>query len=233
MGIRKNQNQLSAAEWQALIGVMGQIHGVGEAAPRYSDFVKLHVRAMDMNDHEAMTWHVHTMGKTMPGTNFLSWHRYLLVRMERRLQQINTNIALPYWDATADRTIPAPMQDPALLSGWGINRGTWNPSELASAQEETDVLQTPTFRLFQSNLEAGIHNGVHRAVGGDMAGPASPSDPLFFLHHANIDRLWALWQIDHKGLGPPNLNDTLQPPPLFDVTVGAVQDIGALGYSYS
>jgi tyrosinase len=22
----------------------------------------------------------------------------------------------------------------------------------------------------------------------------SPNDPLFFLHHANLDQLWALWQ---------------------------------------
>lgn len=23
---------------------------------------------------------------------------------------------------------------------------------------------------------------------------ASPGDPIFFLHHAQIDRVWALWQ---------------------------------------
>jgi len=232
MGVRKNQKQLSTAEWHTLLGAMGQIHSVGTPPPRYADFVKVHVRAMDMNDHAAMAWHVHTMSKTMPGTNFLAWHRYLLVRMERRLQQIDPAVVVPYWDATVDRTIPAAMQDPALISGWSITRGTWDPSQLATPQEETHILQTPTFRLFQSNLENGIHNGVHRAVGGDMAGSASPSDPLFFLHHANIDRLWATWQAGHHGLGPSNMNDMLQPPPLFDARVSAVQDIAALGYSY-
>ena len=23
--------------------------------------------------------------------------------------------------------------------------------------------------------------------------PVSPSDPIFYFHHANIDRFWALW----------------------------------------
>jgi len=27
----------------------------------------------------------------------------------------------------------------------------------------------------------------------------SPNDPIFFLHHANVDRLWAQWQLTHPG----------------------------------
>jgi hypothetical protein len=29
---------------------------------------------------------------------------------------------------------------------------------------------------------------------GNMAVMTSPDDPLFFLHHANVDRMWAIWQ---------------------------------------
>ena len=29
---------------------------------------------------------------------------------------------------------------------------------------------------------------------------SSPSDPLFWLHHATIDRLWAKWQKQHPGV---------------------------------
>src|SRR6266571_1110573 len=43
---------------------------------------------------------------------------------------------------------------------------------------------------------------VHSAVGGDMETGSSPSDPLFWLHHANIDRLWAKWQKQHPGVKP-------------------------------
>ena len=231
MGARKNQSKLTATEWQTLITAMEAIHRIGVPAPTYMDFVKVHVRAMTPSDHEGMSWHVHSMNG-MDGYNFVSWHRYFLIRMERRLQQVNPSITIPYWDATNDRAIPAALNDPALLSRWGVTRGIWNPGQLATPQEEAHILQVPTFRLFQRTLEGHIHGGVHNAVGGDMAGSASPSDPLFFLHHANIDRLWATWQTEHHGLGPSNMTDPLKPPPLFDVTVAQVQDITALAYSY-
>lgn len=41
---------------------------------------------------------------------------------------------------------------------------------------------------------SAMHNGVHVWVGGQMQTASSPNDPLFFLHHANVDRLWYLWQ---------------------------------------
>ena len=60
---------------------------------------------------------------------------------------------------------------------------------------------------------------MHIWVGGDMGPGTSPNDPVFFLHHCNVDRFWALWQHAHPGLGylpaaggPPghNLNDVMQ-----------------------
>ncbi len=47
---------------------------------------------------------------------------------------------------------------------------------------------------FRRDLEIPLHNSVHRFVGGDMMSSASPNDPVFFLHHCNIDRIWAAWQ---------------------------------------
>ena len=38
------------------------------------------------------------------------------------------------------------------------------------------------------------HNAGHRFVGGHMSGGFSPNDPVFWMHHANVDRLWARWQ---------------------------------------
>ncbi|KAL2824308.1 hypothetical protein BDW59DRAFT_162646 [Aspergillus cavernicola] len=48
------------------------------------------------------------------------------------------------------------------------------------------------------NLEY-IHNNIHGWVGGDFNGhmsqiPVATFDPLFWLHHCNIDRIFALWQ---------------------------------------
>jgi tyrosinase len=41
------------------------------------------------------------------------------------------------------------------------------------------------------------HNRVHRWVGGQMLGAASPNDPVFWLHHAFLDLLWDRWQQKH------------------------------------
>ena len=45
-----------------------------------------------------------------------------------------------------------------------------------------------------------MHNQVHVWVGGSMVPPSSPNDPVFFLHHANTDRLWSIWQAANPDL---------------------------------
>jgi Common central domain of tyrosinase len=42
-------------------------------------------------------------------------------------------------------------------------------------------------------LEQQPHNNVHVTIGGIMMSAASPLDPIFWLHHANVDRLWSRW----------------------------------------
>lgn len=74
-------------------------------------------------------------------------------------------------------------------------------------------------------LEGSPHNKVHNNTGGivyserggqcDLANPAniggimqaflSPADPLFFLHHSNIDRLWTAWAQKQQAAGRPTL----------------------------
>jgi tyrosinase len=44
-------------------------------------------------------------------------------------------------------------------------------------------------------LERAPHNAVHSAIGGFMGDPDTAAlDPIFWLHHANIDRLWEVWR---------------------------------------
>jgi tyrosinase len=45
----------------------------------------------------------------------------------------------------------------------------------------------------QGTLESNPHNNVHNFVGGIMAGAGSSRDPIFMMHHCNIDRIWWLW----------------------------------------
>jgi tyrosinase len=47
---------------------------------------------------------------------------------------------------------------------------------------------------FPGMLEQTPHNDVHSEVGGDMGGfDTAGLDPVFWMHHANIDRLWVVW----------------------------------------
>lgn len=58
-----------------------------------------------------------------------------------------------------------------------------------------------------SNSLEGIHNTIHTTAGGPGAGgvsgghmtylPLASFDPLFWIHHCNVDRLFALWQTIH------------------------------------
>ena len=41
-----------------------------------------------------------------------------------------------------------------------------------------------------------LHNRVHVWVGGDMSPSTSPNDPVFYLNHCNIDRMWERWLTD-------------------------------------
>jgi Common central domain of tyrosinase len=136
------------------------------------------------------------------------------------------------WDAIEDREIPPPLTGAALLSSWSITRH-WDASQLASPADVALVVQLGSFTTFQRTLEGAVHAGVHNAVGGNMATASSPADPLFWLHHANLDRLWARWQSTHPGKNPSNTAEVLKPSPLFGVKVSAVLDIAVLGYAYA
>jgi tyrosinase len=53
-------------------------------------------------------------------------------------------------------------------------------------------------------LESTPHNAVHGGVGGWMNDPnLSARDPIFYLHHANIDRLWKRWLAQGGGRQDP------------------------------
>ena len=94
--------------------------------------------------------------------------------------------------------------------GTGLSRGsierTWPPREpLLSALVEFGADQNSSadphpLWTFWMILEQGstqlpqTHNAGHRFIGGHMGGAFSPNDPIFWLHHANVDRLWDSWQ---------------------------------------
>lgn len=89
-----------------------------------------------------------------------------------------------------------------------------------------------------------LHNRVHVWVGGNMLLMTSPDDPVFFLHHCFIDKVWADWQEVQKTNNPDggphyaplqggpaghNIDDDIRPG---SHTIRQVLDITALGYTY-
>jgi tyrosinase len=55
-------------------------------------------------------------------------------------------------------------------------------------------------------LEASPHNLVHKTIGldGDLGSPKTAArDPVFWVHHANIDRMWVKWTDPARDRIPP------------------------------
>ncbi|KAL2067816.1 hypothetical protein VTL71DRAFT_15912 [Oculimacula yallundae] len=56
------------------------------------------------------------------------------------------------------------------------------------------VLKQPTYEKFNKELEDGPHNALPRTIRGDFMRVTVPNDPIFFIHHVQLDRLWWQWQ---------------------------------------
>jgi hypothetical protein len=95
-------------------------------------------------------------------------------------------------------------------------------------------------------LESEPHDNVHGNIGGFMGAFMSPVDPIFFMHHANLDRLWMVWAARQKKAGRspfPKTNLSAWKNEAFDffvntagktvpTTAGTVIDDATLDYSY-
>jgi tyrosinase len=61
--------------------------------------------------------------------------------------------------------------------------------------------------------------------------PFAPTDPIFWMHHAEIDRIWAEWQSAHPGQNPSLAGTAAIMDPWSETEVDT-RDISALGYAY-
>ena len=114
---------------------------------------------------------------------------------------------------------------PALQVGGApvLRRGsptdTWPPTSAAVAAVENLNRTFPgvnAYWVFWREFEAGarMHNSGHNIVGGYMANPVfSPNDPLFWIHHSFIDRVWSRWQAKRLADQPGSTLKTHYPPP--------------------
>jgi tyrosinase len=96
-----------------------------------------------------------------------------------------------------------------------------------------DLYGMDHFTQFSEGLRSVWHNGIHGFVGGEMGDPnLAAYDPIFYPHHCNIDRIWAIWQTQNGVENiPSHIKDVVLIP--FGMTVRQVLDINALGYEYA
>jgi tyrosinase len=140
------------------------------------------------------------------GTMFWAWHRMYLYWFERIVRHHSgvPNWALPYWDygwettlsSATRRQIPAPLRDTTSTLYDGTRNAALNSGgSLSAGTTATAAGFIPTgYFTAQSSFQGTPHNVVHTAVNGDMGSFATAGlDPLFWLHHCEIDRLWNLW----------------------------------------
>jgi tyrosinase len=150
---------------------------------------------------------------------FLPWHRAYLAWFEATIRELTGEDGwrLPYWDYTvpgdaADRALPVEFSvQTRTVDGQAVANALFAPNRLGAIRvEDVDIvkaLSEPRFvRSFlpgfggadpdtrTGRVESLPHNFVHNDIGGLMSSTATAGrDPIFWLHHCNIDRLWAIW----------------------------------------
>lgn len=165
---------------------------------------------------------------------FLPWHRAYMMMYENAARTLtgNDDFAIPYWDWTEQRTMPEAFADPMYKGKanplYVPNRNRIDlPDSLVGPKVMQEIYSETVFEVFgtsrnpdqddldpkwvvrgggvQGTLEATPHNNIHNDIGVYMPTAGSPRDPIFMMHHGNIDRIWANW----NALGRQNSDDPL------------------------
>ena len=154
-------------------------------------------------------------------------------RYELALQEQNPNVMLPYWDSSLDQEMKDPTDsviwtseflgdgrgsiDSGPFADWKYNdkkitRSIGTFGRLMNKKRIDKLVRTDRGQSYFVSALEQQHNVVHVWVGGNMLNIfRSPSDPAFFMHHANIDCIWEEYRIRQIDNG----NDpTRYPPPV-------------------
>jgi len=188
---------------------------------------------------------------------FLPWHRAYLAVFERALERLVPKLPLAYWpwtdEDTFGRGVPGRLRTVAYTDK---DQGVWlnalyrapidflgHECYTERAPGKPSTLEPLVHRVHGvsslsrfEDFSAGLQNasiGFRAWVGGHLADNDFASyDPIFWFHHANLDRLWARWQRSNPESTMPEslLAITLEP---FSVTVEDVIHVDRLGYTYA
>jgi hypothetical protein len=201
MSCRRDYRDLTAAERARFVSALFHVKALG-VVDAFAD------------EHQMHFSHGHN------NSGFLPWHREFIRPFEAELQTYDPRVRLPYWNSPADNATGSALWANDFLgqfdAAWALGRSLGGGS-IPSAGAVDDALDQATYDAFWPDLETNVHNSPHGWVGGQMGGGRSPGDPVFFLHHAWVDMLFAQWQArnptapyiaDSAG---PGLNEHIHP----------------------
>lgn len=203
---RKEIRDLTARELSNLISALQGLYR--------SDSIKRLSR-----EHDKMSGKVH-------GTPaFYPWHRHFLMTFQNELFKHNPDAVMPYWDWTKDSQEPhkSVVLGDTMMGGNGdsrsgglVVRGPFNMTRLwyprqhmlkrkydgnATISAFANAIDIETFLAYKfarfAYMLEYVHGFIHVGIGGDVATMHSPNDPVFFLHHFYVDKLWNQWQQAH------------------------------------
>jgi len=209
------------------------------------------------------TWNTCQAHGGRPLQYFLPWHRMYAYFLERIVAKAtnDADFALPYWDYMdpPQRPIPADFRAalPNPLFRQDRNDGSNNTANVNGGQPIDQGRPAGTLSVaclaqgeylaygvqpgFNSAVNQNPHNVVHGLIGNSLgmgSVPWAANDPIFWMHHCNIDRLWASWNM--AGRANPIAPDWADQQFVFAdencqrvlVTVKDFAAIGPLGYTY-
>ncbi|HZH44164.1 MAG TPA: tyrosinase family protein [Lysobacter sp.] len=165
------------------------------------------------------TWNTCQSHSGQNPNHFMPWHRMFVYYFERIIRHVSgrADFTLPYWDYTSDDPTKrgiVPLQfrlasDPIWKylyrssrttlanTGQPIHKyQTTDVMDISDAMAKTHYSTVNSVMGFCRAIDSGIHGRIHVLVGTSKnmgAVPYAGNDPLFWVHHSNIDRMWASW----------------------------------------
>jgi tyrosinase len=247
--VRKDVEALTAAERDRFLSAFGTLNGQGTG--RFSQFRDMHTRVSAAQAHGEqgfLPWHrayLLDLERELQAVDARVTLPYW--RFDRPAPKLFTPdfIGLPNRSGTVQFVPGHPFQAWTTDGTLGISRTMLFQAANAPAglrtEQQTIAFGAGIFDQFskiaflsngnvapaRSGIEINPHGDAHTSFAGYISSvPTAAKDPLFFLLHANVDRLWAKWQWFYKrtsdadqnaypqgGGKPPghNVGDTMWP----------------------
>lgn len=225
--LRKDANTLLPRERDRFLEALALLNAGGSGL--YQDFRDMHVDAANAEEHGGphfLPWHrtylldlERELQAIDPAVSLHYW----------RFDEPAPNVfSSDFMGATLQVPLFAPASDVDFvaghpLSGWitdgvpGISRSAFFDTQTSAApglpsfgfpllsQEAT--LALGDFYTAFAQMEGSPHGAAHVSFAGWVSDiETAAKDPLFFMLHANVDRLWALWQWFNRHTDPDDVN---------------------------